>query len=477
MSDTHSLKQIFIPLVSCLLLTFPAPEALANIPFRVSVKFIVDADGNRPAVGTFNSTEDVNDKQARANDVLSNMLSELQMEITEIIDLPAALSTYDSTSIDPTGRNLIRDLALADPDTWLWRTDAVNVYVIDGSGPFGAYSNRPPDNNIVLMGQGVNNETFLHELGHSLDLTHTHVDDLCADTILDDPDWNNIDEMANANFGKDYSLLTVDQQNSVDMTWFNIMSYHLAAREYLTPCQIDRASATASDDDDWLLSKTPLYVHPANSAASCGTTISCNGSWARPFPDLQTALGLGDSALSGKAIVLEKSNYTMTPATGVNVNVGVYSRQGTSRIDNEPALYALPTKASIPDSAVDIALKAAQREATLGRKALMKGKSDAAAAPEKNRAAITANARKTHRQHNASVIKHLVAGERHASGRARHAIQMELGQRYRQSGNYQQCLVYYKRVAADTEQAHLKTMALQLADKCKEKISKHTKSE
>ena len=459
--------------VQCLLLflfIFPVNESLANVPFKLSIKFIVDEFGSRPT-GAFNTDDQVYAQEALGNEILATQMSELRMQITEIIDLPTTLSAYSMLTANAANRDIIRDLALADPVTWAWRTNSINVYVT-GSG--SAWSSKPPNNEIIIMGQGVFDMTLLHESGHNLDLRHTHNDggnDGCDDTINDDSAWTSIDDMANNEYGKDYVLLTVEQQYIVDMTWHNVMSYHdKQNRNRLTPCQKDRISGTASDDRSWLLSRTPLYVHPVNSA-SCSGAGSCNGTWENPYPGFQDALNSG--SLTGKAIVLEKGNYSITQTSGINDNAGIYTRQGTSKINREDLSYELPVDLGrSKNSAVSTAVKQAQRQATLSRRALRDGNTDAVTASAKDRDTIKDLARQKSKGHKLKVIQYYLQAEPHATGNEKLAIQMELGRRYWHNHNYQQCHVYFSRVAANTDQVELKVMAAHQANKCKKKITK-----
>jgi len=118
-------------------------EALANIPFRVSIKFIVDSNGDRPSAGSFNTDDEANAQEQLGNEILKTMVSELRMQVTEIIDLPSSLSAYSNDSVSEATRDTIRSLAIASPTTWKWRTNAVNVYVTGGSG--SAISKFPPN--------------------------------------------------------------------------------------------------------------------------------------------------------------------------------------------------------------------------------------------------------------------------------------------------------------------------------------------
>jgi len=456
-------------LILLIFILISSNETLADIPFRVSIKFIVDSSGDRPSAGSFNTDDEVNAQELLANEILVNMFSELRMKVTEIIDLPTSLSTYSGYAATSANRDTIRSLAMASPTTWKWRTNAVNVYVVGGSG--SAFSKFPPDNDIVIMGQSIFDTTLLHELGHSLNLKHTHQDggaDGCNDTLADDKDWNNKDQMANNSYGSNYSLLSTAQKNAVDMTWKNLMSYH-QPRSLVSPCQKDRMSSQASIDSN-LLTVIPRYVHGPNSiACTINIFVPCNGTWSRPYSSLQNALD--GSGLSGKAIVLEKGNHLIIQSGGINLNVDLLTRQGVSKVDRERTLYELPVALDKSKNlAVKDAMKAAKRESTLARKALKEGEKNAAASKADKRNAIKKLAKEKSTQHKDNVIYQFLEAEKYATDKELVAIQMELAERYWHSQNYSLCLEYYNRVAANTVQIHLKDKAIRHAQQCQDKL-------
>ena len=451
-------------------LILPVNQAIANIPLRVSIKYIVDENGSRPATGSFNTDEEINEQSILANTVLATVISELRIQVIEIADLPPTLSAYSSLSATAANRDLIRTMALAEPTTWFWKTDAINVYVTAGNG--SAISKFPPDNDIILITQSIFDTTLLHELGHSLNLKHTHQNngnDGCVDTLNDNADWVFKDQMAISNYGLAYGQLTAMQQNKVDNTWSNIMSYHIP-RDQLTSCQKDRASQQASSDEDWLLTKIPRYVINNTNANNCSLLNICNGTWTLPFLDLQSALD--SDTLNGKSIILEQGSHFIMQNESINLDVDIYTRQGESVIDREVLLYELPVNIGRSQNpAVSYAVREAQREATLARKTMKKGKKNAAAAIAEDRAVIMKQAKDKNKQHKANVIQHFLEAEKYASGNEKLAIQMELAQRYWHSQNYPLCLEYYIRVADNTDQIHLQKKALRHANQCQNKIA------
>ncbi|MBW2399995.1 MAG: hypothetical protein JRG80_12080, partial [Deltaproteobacteria bacterium] len=79
--------------------------AAADVPVRVSVKFIVDASGNRPAAGRFNTTAEVNAEADAGTDILRGMISEHRIQVTEILDLPTSLSSWSTIAVGSDGTN------------------------------------------------------------------------------------------------------------------------------------------------------------------------------------------------------------------------------------------------------------------------------------------------------------------------------------------------------------------------------------
>ncbi|MBW2244638.1 MAG: hypothetical protein JRH01_21870 [Deltaproteobacteria bacterium] len=443
--------------------------AAADVPVRVSVKFIVDASGNRPATGRFNTTAEVNAEADAGSDILRGMISEHRIQVTEILDLPTSLSSWSTISVGAANRDLVRNAALADPTTWSWRTNAVNYYVTGGSG--SAYSDFPPNNNIVLFGQGCTNSPscLLHELGHSLNLLHTHQGggaDGCSDTLQDNSSWSTTDQMAQANYGLNYASLTAAQQNLVDQTWSNFMSYHTSPPQLrYSPCQKDRASTQGYTDRNWLLAKQPVYV------GSC--VIFCNGSFVLPYPNIQAALTAG--GLTGKVIVLDDID-TLITQSDINFNVEIDTRQGTSHIDQGAMDYVLPTNLEeSSDPAVGDAVRAAKDENTRARRAMRDAEDEAVrAATAEDRDRIRSNAKKLDKEHRDKAIEHLLRAENRATGDERIALQLELAERYWHRAEYDQSMAFYNQVAADTDQPPLRERALVHAQQCQDKLDAAT---
>ena len=165
----------------------------------------------------------------------------------------------------PAGNNMstFEAAAKADP-RYLWRTDAINIYLLDGFS--GGNCSYPTRGELVVLGHGAApmGELLLHELGHYFNLCHTHgcectdcvgggfpcrgtpSTDGVADTLPDVGCWGKNDISTNA-FGLPFAGLSPSQQKQVDDTYHNIMSYHPKPEQYqLTELQLDQWTDAAN---------------------------------------------------------------------------------------------------------------------------------------------------------------------------------------------------------------------------------------
>ena len=411
----------------------------AEVPVRISVKFILDENGLRPGSGNINTSEEVRDQRDLGNSILSDMISEHRIDLLEIVNV-AGVPQHYYASISEDSRDNLRSDAMDNPPLYRWRNDAINVY-INGDGG-SAISKFPPDNDIIFVGQNIRPTTVLHEIGHSVNLMHTHEgggDDGCADTIADNSKWN-LNQLSQNNFGCLYTNCTASQKAAVDLVWFNVMSYH-PARDRLSPCQMSRESKQADHDRNWLLTKLPIYVRS-------GWTGSQQGFYARPYSTLQAAVDAG--GLSGKVIVLEQGSYNLN--TPINADVEMITRSGTSTVSApDMPLYTLPVLEQSESPGVRAAIESVKKA---------------------DRDAIRASTDVKKTQHLNEAVYYLLETEKHASGDEKLAVQLELAQRYRHSGNCERAIKFYKLVADGTDQKYLRERALQLANECQEKLMK-----
>ncbi len=442
-------------------LMFASGSSQAYVDVRVSIKFILDAGGNRPAFGQLNTDAEIDAEMDWANAILSGVKSEFRIREIQFVDL-AGVSQWYSSSASGTNRNNLRTAAQADPATYRWRTDAINIYINGGTG--SAISDFPPNNNMILMNQGCGNtpSCILHELGHSFSLLHTHEpcctnQDYCADTLQDNSSWNNKDQAAQANFGLNFNQLNASQQDQINLLWNNVMSYHTNEPQLrFSACQMNRTSDTNDSDRTWMLSKWPVYVRDSFS-------LFPNGRWGSPYRTVEAAVGSG--TLNGRVMVLQQDSY-QPPATvfigtgSPGDNVEMVTRSGTSIIHGVQ-LHDLPvdlSKSATPEVAESVVKM--QAEDTLGRK-LMRQAEDAAkgAVTEEARAAILREAETRARVHKINSLNLLQQAERFAADKELLAIQFELAQRFRDLGNCAEASRYFDLVANNTDQERLKTRA------------------
>jgi hypothetical protein len=314
---------------------------------------------------------------------------------------------------------------MANPTTYHWRNDAVNVYITAADD--SARADFPPNNNIIIVCQGSHATTIAHEVGHILNLYHTQETccggDGCSDTLMDNASWS-ADDIARNNFGVAYNLLNSNQRAQVDMVWWNVMSYHnVDDRFTLSSCQMDRESTEAYTDRNRLLSKSPVYLDPAYGG-------SHSGSFTQPYQTIQQAINAG--ALYGRVMVLKQGTYTH-PVSALNIPMEAVARKGASSIHEAPPAFSLPY--SVEESANTAVRQAAVRAQQSDRRADIAG-----------------------------VIENLQQAEKAATGREKSALQLELAQRLRDANRFQEAAAYFRKAADGADQEELRKHATKKAE-------------
>jgi len=107
-------------------LLFASGTSQAYVDVRVSVKFILDINGNRPAFGNLNTDAEIDTELDWANAILSGVKSEFRISEIQFIELSGVSQWYNSGATG-TNRDNLRIAAQADPATYHWRTDAINI--------------------------------------------------------------------------------------------------------------------------------------------------------------------------------------------------------------------------------------------------------------------------------------------------------------------------------------------------------------
>ena len=419
-----------------------------GVPIRLSFKFILNGSSNRPPTGAINTDAEVIAQVERGNAIFSRWISEFRIQELEIVDVEGAQGFYNAGTSQ---RDSLRNAAVANPGLFHWRTDAINFYITAADD--SAISDFPPNNNIVLVCQGAFQTTVAHELGHSLFLLHTHSGesdgclncgpsctagnasaDGCTDTLPDTRCWDQ-DAIATNAYGAAYAALNPSQRYQVDLVWSNLMSYHnLDDRWMLSPCQLDRMSAQCYVDRNWLLSKSPVYVDAGASGAQ-------NGSFTQPYQTIQQAINSG--ILDGKVLVLETGAHAK-PSGAVNLRTDMVTRRGASMIRDAPPEFSLPcTLEDSTNTAVRQAIVRAQQA--------------------------------DRRRDIGAVVVNLLEAEKHAAGRERDAIRLELAQRLRDSQRFEEAASWFQRVADNADQPGLKRQAQARVKAMKNEVERQKK--
>lgn len=448
----------------------------AYVPMRISVKFILDADDNRPANGSLNTDAEIIAEIDWASEILSGLVSELRVSEVLFVDLPGVSQYYN---VDATGanRDALRADALADKSTYRWDDNAVNIY-INGYWFGSAISKFPPTNDIILMNQNCGNtpSCVLHELGHSLNLAHTHETawtngDACADTITDNSGWTR-DQISQANFSKNYADLSAVQRDQVDLVWNNVMSYHTNEPQLrLSPCQMDRISNQADNDRGWLLSKVPYYVDAARA------NLVKIGTWDFPFATVQEAFNTVNFS-SSDVLVIEKGTHSIaTPVAVSDAGVNLVTRSGTSLV-KPPGRKLINNPPDLTESSsreIREMVRFVSREDASGRKVIRDAKHDMAGAKtEQERADIERSAVAQQRIYNQNALSRLIDAERSmAVGMEQTIIQLEIAQRYRDTGDCTSAIKFFGLVekSAPADEENLKARVRWEIEQCMKRMA------
>ncbi|MCZ6837433.1 MAG: hypothetical protein O7G85_16780, partial [Planctomycetota bacterium] len=165
-------KHNLIILAGLILASWVAPPAFAQLEWRVSVKFILDGNDNRPAAaGSLSSDAEVQAQIDLANQILDDTGRGYRLVLTETVDLSGVDEWFNDNVL--TSKGPLEAAAEGDPSTYAWRSNAINIY-INGSNSSGVCSfPNILGEDIIFLGQDVRNTTILHEIGHYMNLCHT----------------------------------------------------------------------------------------------------------------------------------------------------------------------------------------------------------------------------------------------------------------------------------------------------------------
>lgn len=244
------------------LLLVAAPARAQYIEIRLSYKAILDPATAQRAQN-FTDAQ-IDQSVGRMNEILERNLAPFRFvrvdpvwNIGQLNDTTGPSRWYHTDFAGRSDGQVLKDqmeAAAKNDARYLWRNDAINIYL--NSGVCGRVCGNPADlDNIIIVGgcSAADGEHQLHELGHYFGQIDTQGvncracgpnagqcnlpgDDTIAETLPDLPCWDQ-DQIALHSFGVTYAGLTGFDRASVDRTFNNFMSYH-ANRDVFTWTQM-----------------------------------------------------------------------------------------------------------------------------------------------------------------------------------------------------------------------------------------------
>jgi hypothetical protein len=228
----------FIWLVTLTVLLVTPNESVAMIYWRVSVKIILDSNGNRPTATNqfnFSTPQRIRQEFDAYNQLLDSMGWGFRIDLTEVIELGGVSEWFSVDARDGVNRTQLEVQAKLHPIQYAYRPNALNVYINNSSsGVSGGH--LPLIGDVIFAGARGYWTLLLHEIGHGLGLCHTHgcdcndnctgISDNIGDTIGDSDTWSTRNQISIGNYSIVYTLLNGGQRRQVDDIWQNIMSYH-----------------------------------------------------------------------------------------------------------------------------------------------------------------------------------------------------------------------------------------------------------
>lgn len=353
--DKRIVPLIVLCLTVALLCVASIRTCSAYVEIRISVNFILDANGNRPhptdvngnPEGNFETDQDVRDAIALGNEILSTCESEFRLELVgDIDDVDDGGRFFADEWTDDTWNDV--HARATNPDhsaQYHWRTDAINLYI--NEGPWGGTAISHPNSRMFGMSARADEVTILHETCHILGMVHTWnslCDDVAEDHNSQAQPWqtfNDIDIYTNEVWGSNFNALTSHEQWLAENTFFNVMCYR-TVRDRLTPCQLDNMA----EGGDWyayrgqVFTDLPIYI---NSDRTGGQT----GNFMTPYHTLVKALD--DESIDNRVLVFEGgNNYTLDRI--LNADTELVPRLGTVKIYPESSFQA--SSISVPSQSL-----------------------------------------------------------------------------------------------------------------------------
>ncbi len=299
-----------------------ASAAAQEIDIRISVKYILDANGVRPS-GTYSTDASVQNIFTRVNQTLRRWNRGYRYVLTEFRNVSgySAFFNIDSTAEYYALEDSAEDAVVA----FSWRTDAVNLFIVNNSavgGGAAAIPTVPADAGYELVVFSVNvnpaDVLWLHELGHHFNLFHTFNDDGVADTRPDPnpfqctmPFQCPLGGSMECCCSTKQTLLTNaanaggwSQQERDDIR-FNNMSYHC-------PLTLDNLRMTDGQLDRWTDASRRHYSNQVSGLTYfvnwTNLTAPFNGYSTDPYAFVSSAVSAANAA-GGDIVLIRGGNY------------------------------------------------------------------------------------------------------------------------------------------------------------------------
>lgn len=164
---------------------------------RVSFKRILNGTDPFPGNGIFTAVADLQQAVVDANFILERNDVPFRLDLCEIVNLDGTVPPLDQfveMSASNPAIDALEEAAMADPETFHWKFNAINIYVIERLGDQNGLSSYPMTGEIIVFGNDVTaaectsepGTVLIHEIGHYLSLTHMTFDEVATSVA-----WHN----------------------------------------------------------------------------------------------------------------------------------------------------------------------------------------------------------------------------------------------------------------------------------------------